>query len=1761
MGYAPVRVEDVAANPADESGAGEAGDHLDAVVGDLERSHESALTAAERVREAVAAGRPPVDEDIASLEAFGQGLGEAGEKLGLNVDAEVRLTLAMVLAAVQERRMDERRGREIDSLLDALSHLATSSAPETGFPLLVAPRRRAAELSVTGALDDEENLQVARGLAALLRLNGAADEERKALTAEAMELLPPDCHAAVGVAAYGNLELMAPSSIGEGEEESAEAKTPVEAEGEAEVAPTVEDDPVAPASGPQSKAEIDPRDTEEQSGGELPVVTEPSDREVETALDGLLRAKQFGLARWIAMAWSSPEEPGLASALEALAYAVAMRSSTGEPATRLRDLIEALPSDAMHGSKAGSLIALTAGLRGNLVAPYSVSGDLLDSVAAAYSEQPGLAALIKGVIEAGQRGVSAPDMTGQVQSIASTEDNLRAVQERAAQMLQRSTIKYQRASKVWLNWIAPEGMLGSLLNVVIENRVDELSSTEQSVLGLHNTKTLERQLDETARRLATANRQRKIVEAARAKLLERAGESLAIVSEWVDVSRELERDKRQQANENWQQALLADLRMAARDAREEVLSSWKKWAEGDDLTAAAANGTLPTIEEIFELLVDGRPLAGDEEAIDEVLGLDLLRAPGLALNARLEPIGDPALSSLLAAAESSDWRKAFDARIVEADFDSAERIVEVVGRTDPDLAAILDKERLNRLTEKRDHLMAMLAEVARLLGGARREGRISDPESLGLGSRLSALELRAGQQDLRGKEEAIREFLADVHEAERQGEERARAEYGPRLEGEEQLQPYRQRLQDLLDGGEISTLEELILAIERGDELPEEEELLFRQLTEFFPAIAGDSQVARFSQENDVLTKAIRNRGRFGALDFSSLKDEEVELVLTAIESWQRLECRELTEAEDDLSRVLDLIGLTIETGVDARAWKRGPDNRGRGEITAKPLGKALVPAFGSDAQGGRYRLLMVWERMSDDAIVSLISQEDGEQPILVLFFGGALPEHVRRGVTDQLRQQPSRRAVALVDAPVFLFLASRGGRKLATTMRITMPFSASNPYTPFAPGSVPLEMFYGRGRELADLVDRRGTSFIYGGRRLGKSALLRAAERKFHDEAPLTNTAIYVDLKTKGIGERESAEKISGEIARALRDAGVMTHGGAKDPSFEDIRTEVEAWFEGNDKRRILLLLDECDAFLNADAKANFPNVTELKALMQETNQRFKPVFAGLHQVRRFQRMPNQPLAHLGYPTPVGPLKPQPAYDLITKPLEALGLKFEASDLPVRILTATNYQPSLIQLFCSELVDHMLEKACGPGMPPYIITSSDVDAVYGNQRVVEEMRTRFGLTTHLDPRYEVIANSVAFEALGSGLTAGLSASEIRAMCDEYWPAGFAKTDSDEFRALLEEMDSLGVLFEDEQGRFMIRSPNVLRMLGTAEQIEESLSASNELDLPEGFEAASFRDRLGGDPYRRQPFTHEQVADILASDEEGQGSLLRVVVGSAATGLDDVRTCLHELFEDGSGRYSFKDDSGQDFRRLRTRFKKALKKRRAVAYELKPGPPGENVAGIRSLAEKLAEPDRNATLVFVLGAGALATWKALVAPGEESKTGKAAVFEEQIQLIELKRWGKAGLRAWAQAQDVELFFGQDNTLSELMRVTGGWPMLVNQVVDAYLQDHDWKRAIKSLEQRLESPEGATELCAAIGLEADVDLARAWNLFVVYEEPISLEEFQALAEGEGVADAGRAAELLRSMQVLELDSKGNYVVEKTAAAAWQRCALGEVHAAP
>jgi AAA+ ATPase superfamily predicted ATPase len=1703
----------------------------------LRETRVEAVAAAHRLADSLGEGKPGAPDDLQRIRAFGELLHEVNQSAPQADAIETLDDIEILIKSLEVASRDNEQ-----SLANALERVSTLSEQHGG-AAIKACRTLAIDLARRESLDTPENRQCAEGLRALIELNEASDPNRRdELEGVVVGTLPQACLPAAGLAAIGGLRFDTTPAVDGTDQELAihleetevgineEASATREREPQSLNIPTP-DAEVKPLGELETETEQDPPDLDELDDEPFPA------EDVCEAIEELLRQERFGLAHWLVIA--SGDDPGLGKALAALAYASAMQSPVGESAGRLRELAGDLDEQGVGGEKAARLIVLAAGLRATLLAPHSGAVSLLEAVAASFAQPPGLKEFVEAVVEAGRSGFSATGVTMQARSLATAEDDLVAVQTRAQEMLKHRTIKYQRASNVWRRWVAEDGLLGTLLTDVVRNRVEHLDKVHGRIFELRNAKVLERELDATDRALKAAGRQKPITDKARAKLIEGAEEALEIAAHWVDVSRRLEQVRQARESAAWQKSFLDKLRTVAQAGRAEIQSAWDEWSNGDGLIAAAADGTRAMMDEVLRLIIEGVSPEGSEGPVDEILGLELLRVDGLLVDKRLEPPSIPSMRSLLAVVNEDGWKVAFERRLDEANFGVAARIVEVLRRENPDDADALEAVRLERLEEERRHLMNRLAGANRKMEGARRQGRLPESDALSLSNELNELSLDETREDLDGLEDSISNFEDRLAAAENKGHEFARAKYLPRLAEDKNLQRHRERFERLLEAGEVSTLEELVLAVERGSDPPSEAAALFRQLTTFFPTIVDDPALSDLPGPDD-LAQIAHDHAHLGKISFGDLKEEAVGEVELALKAWRRLSSSSQKATASDLSRVLGFVGLTVGHDLDLRVSMREPRSH---LIHAQPLGKALAPAFGSEAKGV-YRVLPMSRKATDDAIVGTLSQVPGDEPIVVLSPGSVIKSTTRRGIADQLRHSRSARPVALIDDAAFIYLASRGGLDLATTMRISLPFTAINPYTPFVAGSVPLEMFYGRHEELAEVISQTGTCFIYGGRRLGKSALLRAAERQFEADSA-GRKAIYIDLKSSGIGEWRAAEEIVDVIIRSLIEANVMVRSAARSETqnFELVREQVRAWLDVDPGRRILLLLDECDSFLNADAEDNFKNVSQLKSLMEETDRLFKPVFAGLHQVSRFQQLPNQPLAHLGVQLPIGPLTPQRAYELITKPMEALGYRFEdGSGLPERILTATNYQPSLIQLFCSELIKHMLDKhARGPGTPPYLVTSQDIESVYQAPHVVEEMRARFELTISLDPRYRVIAYVVALEAREGGIDEGLAPPEIRAACEEYWPEGFAHTTSDVFRSLLEEMDRLGILFKRD-GVFLMRSPNVLRMLGTGEQIEERLyDAAGELEVGQGFEATSFRDAMGGDGYHRRPLTHQQVHGMLERQAR-----VHVIVGSQAAAVDDVYPCLKEMFGEEASTFNFVDYTGQDARRVAQPFRRAgQKKIRVGFYRAASGASGDVLDLVRSVEDKIFEGDGPAAAIFVIGNDAMNAWQTAVAPREGgSKDARAARFH----LVELGRWTESGLRAWAQSQEVDLPFHEKHALTEIIRVTGGWPLLVDRVVSSYKPTRNWVKAIEDLEEWLQSPDGALTLCDAIGLGSDPTVKDAWDTLVELDEAVDRELFQELLESDPDNAAATSA-LLRSMQVLDF-KEGRFTAEPVAARAWR-----------
>jgi hypothetical protein len=345
-------------------------------------------------------------------------------------------------------------------------------------------------------------------------------------------------------------------------------------------------------------------------------------------------------------------------------------------------------------------------------------------------------------------------------------------------------------------------------------------------------------------------------------------------------------------------------------------------------------------------------------------------------------------------------------------------------------------------------------------------------------------------------------------------------------------------------------------------------------------------------------------------------------------------------------------------------------------------------------------------------------------------------------------------------------------------------------------------------------------------------------------------------------------------------------------------------------------------------------------------------------------------------------------------------------------------------------------------------------------------------------------------------------------------------------------------------------------MLGTGEQIEERLyDAADELEIKQEFEATSFRDAMGGDGYRRRPLTHQQVASMLERNQQR----VHVVVGSAATDVDDVLPCLNEIFEREASTFNFVDLTGQDRGRLVNRFRKRAQKKTRVVHFRVPSEMAPDALGlVEAIEDKIFAGDSPSTAVIVIGKEAMPAWRAVVAPRASlSPSAEAGEGALRFELVELGRWTEAGLRAWAQAQEVHLPFFESQQLRELTAATGGWPLLVDRVVKSYKRKRKWQQTIEELQSWLASAEGAATLSGAIGLDRDPAARRAWDILVELDEPVERELFQELLETDPGQAAGTLA-LLRSMQVLEFED-GRFVAEPTAARAWRTIGAKHVDA--
>jgi hypothetical protein len=444
--------------------------------------------------------------------------------------------------------------------------------------------------------------------------------------------------------------------------------------------------------------------------------------------------------------------------------------------------------------------------------------------------------------------------------------------------------------------------------------------------------------------------------------------------------------------------------------------------------------------------------------------------------------------------------------------------------------------------------------------------------------------------------------------------------------------------------------------------------------------------------------------------------------------------------------------------------------------------------------------------------------------PVVLLDSSLSLGE--RRQLAELLHSQRSRLSqFLLVDHVLALHLALHvKEERLPLLLKCTLPFTYYQPFVRDG-GATSDEMFVGRETELASILNPDGACVVYGGRQLGKTALLERAAN-LANKPSAKEYAVYVSILSCDT-EEDMATQVSDAIARE-----VGLYFGSQS-SISALANRIETLMRDRSINRLLLLLDESDRFLESISADSYEQLQPLVDLKRKTGNDFKFVLAGLHNVSRAQKATanNGIFGQLGEPLCVMPLSPNDALSLISRPLGYLGFQVAKYPHLETILTNTNYYPGIIQFFGYELVDTMTNQygiyySANKNNPPYTLEKKQLGDILNRTDMNNSIKEKFRLSLDLDPRYLMIARCISvlyFENRDSGNAIrnqeGYSASDVMNLAADWELSSFADETEHSLNNLLDEMVDMGILFrtDNDRKRYRMRRRSFINIIGKNE--------------------------------------------------------------------------------------------------------------------------------------------------------------------------------------------------------------------------------------------------------------------------------------------------------------------------------------------------------
>lgn len=631
----------------------------------------------------------------------------------------------------------------------------------------------------------------------------------------------------------------------------------------------------------------------------------------------------------------------------------------------------------------------------------------------------------------------------------------------------------------------------------------------------------------------------------------------------------------------------------------------------------------------------------------------------------------------------------------------------------------------------------------------------------------------------------------------------------------------------------LAVAEEYINRLDRGElSIPDEETEVDKETDYHDAFLKRYDRLYRVCQKHkgDVL----RNWG-FSSIEAELSREWTSRLVQNSqrfINSWPK--------RKDDPGNALAVVNLLKYIGLDAIRSERDSIGEKYNHYkvhvasTKKHLRDYPHPIANYGTLMGSYlHVVCLFGSNSANELINIMTNKLQLGGNTVVLMDGALSLADRRKVAEQFKSQTSgQNSFLLIDRLLMLYLATLDeGERLVAMLKCTLPYTF---YQPFSRDGGPIadEMFYGRKAELNDILLPTGANLVYGGRQLGKTALLERAKSIAHQPAD-RKYALYISLLEEG---RE------GLVRRLNQELIGMKLIDNACQSLDETCRSLERGFSRGKIVQLQLFIDETDEFLKEASRDNYIGLRPLLNLMRSTKNRFKFVLAGLHNVARSRHAldNNGILPQLGAPLCIKPLSPADAKKLVERPLSYLGFQMGKQQLAL-ILANTNYYPGIIHFFCYTLIQAVSDKyklyySVAEGNPPYFLKDEQLKSIFASEDLNKSIKDKLHMTLRLDTRYKIIADVFAFMSYEdernevTRLQGYYDKETIMKNITETVDGAYLEDlNESTLESLLYEMSDMGILStKPNSGLFRFRKNSFLGIIGTEDEVWSALLGGNE---------------------------------------------------------------------------------------------------------------------------------------------------------------------------------------------------------------------------------------------------------------------------------------------------------------------------------------------